>query len=81
MVSSDHIINIIKATLGIQNRQIKFNLKTRLLGNIPEFDSSTVVAILEAVEQKYDIVFDDDEITAEIFETVETFTKFLEGKI
>lgn len=52
-----------------------------LLGAIPEFDSMAVVSVLTALEEKFDILVDDDEIDAEIFETVASLVEFVENKV
>ena len=69
---------IIKSILNID---IPLGRDVQLLGAIPEFDSQAVVAILTAIEEQLGVVIEDDEITAEVFETVGTLVAFLEQKI
>ena len=52
-----------------------------LLGHIPEFDSMSVVAILTAVEDQYGVAIDDDEVSADVFESWRTLTEFVMGKL
>ena len=52
-----------------------------LLGAIPEFDSMAVVSALTALEEKFDFFVDDDEIDAEIFETLGSLAEFVENKL
>lgn len=52
-----------------------------LLGAIPEFDSMAVVSVLTAIEEKFGFFVDDDEIDAEIFETVGSLVEFVEQKL
>ncbi len=54
---------------------------TNLLGSIPEFDSMAVVSVITAIEENYGIVVDDDEVTAELFETVGTLYEFIQQKL
>ena len=54
---------------------------TALLGNIPEFDSMTVVTVILLLEEEYDIEFDDDEITADSFATLGDLVKLIEQKL
>ena len=54
---------------------------TELLGTLPEFDSMAVVGILTALEERFDILIDDDEISGEIFVTLGTLTRFVSEKI
>jgi len=58
-----------------------FDSNTPLLGSIPEFDSMAVVSVITALEENYGFFVDDDEIDAEVFETIGTLTSFVESKI
>ncbi len=53
---------------------------TPLLGAIPEFDSMAVVTILTQLEEAFDMEVDDDEISAEVFETFGALVAFVEQK-
>lgn len=54
---------------------------TALMGALPEFDSMAVVSILTAIEDQYGIVIDDDEVDADIFETVGSLKRFVDAKV
>jgi len=54
--------------------------ETPLFGALPELDSFGVVALVGALEDRFDITIDDDEFGAELFETVGTLTEFVESK-
>ncbi|REL31125.1 acyl carrier protein [Thalassotalea euphylliae] len=54
---------------------------TEILGAIPEFDSMAIVTVLTLVEENYGIVIEDDEVSAEVFETLGSLTAFLSEKI
>lgn len=58
-----------------------FSASTPLLGNIPELDSMGVVSLLTSLEEFYGFVIEDDEISAEVFETVGSLVSFVESKI
>lgn len=55
--------------------------ETALMGALPEFDSMAVVSILTAIEDHYGIIIDDDEVDADIFETVGSLKQFVNAKI
>ena len=55
--------------------------ETSLLGSIAEFDSMAVVTVLTAIEESFGIEVDDDEITADVFESFGTLCAFVEQKI
>ena len=63
------------------DKNYKIDKNTKLLNSIPEFDSLSVVSVIEAIEDQFNIVIDDDEIDAEIFETFGNLLNFIEEKI
>ena len=65
--------------LGVKVKQ--FDASTGLFGSIPEFDSMAVVTVVTALEERFGIVVEDDEITADVFETVGSLSQFVEGKL
>lgn len=66
--------------LGIDTARVAIDENTRLLGHLPEFDSMAVVSVLTAIEDRFGIAVDDDEIDAAVFETVGTLTAFVRAK-
>ncbi len=52
-----------------------------LLGDIPEFDSMAIVSVITALEENYQFTSADDELTAEVFESVETVVDFVSEHI
>lgn len=59
----------------------EFAEDTALLGAIPEFDSMAVVTVLTAFEDTFGFDVDDDEISADIFETFGALCDFVEQKV
>ncbi|MDC0601908.1 phosphopantetheine-binding protein [Aliiglaciecola sp.] len=59
----------------------EFDEETALLGAIPEFDSMAVVTVLTSIEDTFGIEVDDDEISADIFETFGALCAFVEEKV
>lgn len=57
------------------------DLDTPLLGHLPEFDSMSVVAILTAIEEQYGVSIEDDEVSADIFESWRSLTEFVAAKL
>lgn len=53
---------------------------TPLIGAIAEFDSMAVVTVITQLEESYGFVINDDEISAEVFETIGSLTTFVELK-
>lgn len=54
---------------------------TLLFGNLPELNSMAVATVLTALEDRFGILIDDDEISAELFETVGTLADFIASKL
>ncbi len=77
----EQIANILTEVLQPGNSESLSDLATPLLGAIPEFDSMAVVTILTSLEDKFGFFVDDDEIDADIFETVGTLVAFVEQKL
>lgn len=55
--------------------------ETPLFGSIPEFDSMAVVSVLAGLENRFGILVEDDEISADIFRTVGSLSDFVRGKL
>lgn len=72
--------DILVQTLQLQTNPDELTEDTALLGSIPEMDSMAVVTILTALEEHYGFFIDDDEISADTFETLGTLARFVEQK-
>lgn len=81
MAIIDDVIEILKTTLQLGDNADSLNAASALLGAVPEFDSMAVVTVLTALEERFDITVDDDEIDAETFETVGNLVDFVSEKI
>lgn len=77
----EEVKTILGDVLQLGNRTQAMDADTALLGNIPEFDSMAVVAVITALEDHFGFVIEDDEVSAETFETVGSLVKIVEEKI
>lgn len=75
------IIELINEVLQLDSSVTALDEDTALLGAIPEFDSMAVVTILTSLEEQYGIVIEDDEVDAELFETVGSLAQFVDHKV
>ena len=73
--------SLLGQTLQLGEKADRFDATTGLFGSIPEFDSMAVVAVIAAIEDQFAITIEDDEITAEIFETVGSLSQFIDRKL
>jgi acyl carrier protein len=67
--------------LQLGDRINQFDESTPLIGNLPEFDSMAVISLITALEEHFKIFVEDDEISAETFETVGSLCDFVVHKI
>lgn len=72
--------NILRDTLNLGGRANQLTLHSPLLGSIPEFDSMAVVHVITRMEEECGITVQDDELSAEVFETVGSLVRFLAQK-
>ena len=72
------ILGLLAEVLQIDTSEM--DESTELLGGIPEFDSMAVVMVITALEDTMGISVDDDEISAETFETIGSLVSFVESK-
>ena len=71
---------ILRDTLQLGDRAATLTASSALLGSIPEFDSMAVIAVLTAIESEFGITVDDDEMSAEVFETLGSLAQFVARK-
>ncbi|MCG5494761.1 acyl carrier protein [Ectothiorhodospira variabilis] len=81
MSSMEQIKGVLDTVLGLNGRAASFDAATPLLGNIPELDSMAVVTVITTLEEQFGIMVDDDEISAETFETLGSLTEFVDRKL
>ena len=72
---------IVVETLGVEDRADALDATTPLLGSLPELDSMAVLELLFELEQRFGIVVDGDDVTAEVFETLASLTAFVERRL
>ena len=82
METTDHKLRAILAeVLGLKPDQVaEFTAETGLFGDLPELDSMAVAGLLTELEDRLDIVIDEDEIDGDIFETYGSLLAFTRAK-
>lgn len=72
---------ILTDVLGLkQDQAAGFTSDTGLFGHLPELDSMAVAGLLTELEDRLDIVIDDDEIDGEMLETYGGLLSFAKAK-
>ena len=62
-------------------RVAAFGAETALFGALPEFDSMAVATLLTGLEERLDILIEDDDVAAEDFMTFGRLLAFAERKV
>ncbi len=75
------LLRVLDEVLSLAGRTSSFTRATPLLGSIPELDSMAVVSLLTALEERFGITIDDDDIDGATFASVGTLADFVAAKI
>ena len=75
------VLATLDEALSLQGRSKSFTPDTQLLGALPEFDSMAVITVITSLEERFDIVVEDDELEAEVFENIESLVRFVDMKL
>lgn len=81
MSSMEDVKAILDSTLGLGGRAQQFTESTPLLGGIPELDSMAVVTVMTTLEEQYGFTIEDDDVSAETFETLGSLVSFVDTKL
>lgn len=76
----DEVRTVLRETLQLDATRNPLPPEAGLFGELPEFDSMAVVNVVTALEERFGIVVEDDEISAETFKTVGALARFVDGK-
>ena len=57
----------------------RYTPDTELFGSLPELDSLALVELITAIEERFDIELDEDDITAEVFGMVESLAAHVDA--
>ena len=72
---------VLQDILGLSAEQVSaFTAETELFGALPELDSMAVAGLLTELEDRLDIMIEDDEVDGELFETFGNLVAFAEMK-
>jgi acyl carrier protein len=77
----EHVKDVLTRSLQLEQRTQSFTESTKLLGTLPELDSMAVVNLITALEEYFGFIVEDDEVSAETFETLGALVRFVENKL
>lgn len=73
---------LLRDVLGLtQDRVDGFDTDTALFGALPELDSMAVAGLLTEMEDRLDIIIDDDDVDGDTFETYGSLLAFARMKV
>jgi acyl carrier protein len=76
----EEVKNLLTDVLNLGPAGQSLNADSPLLGALPELDSMAVVGLIAAIEDRFGIAVDDDDISASTFETVGSLADFVAQK-
>jgi acyl carrier protein len=76
----DAVKAVVVETLGVEDRADALDADTPLLGSLPELDSMAVLELVLELEQRFGIMIEGEDVTADVFETLGSLAAFVDGK-
>jgi len=77
---TDQVREVLRDVLSLGTRADTLRADSPLLGAIPELDSMAVASVIAALEDRFGITVDDDEIGGSTFETLGSLAGFIATK-
>lgn len=78
----DKVRSILSDILGLSAEQVAaMNEDTELFGALPELDSMAVAGLLTEMEDRLDIMIDDDDVDGDLFATFGSLVEFARSKV
>jgi acyl carrier protein len=72
---------VLISSLGVEERADAIGPDTQLLGSLPELDSMAVLVLVHDLEEAFGIVVEDEDLSADIFDTLGALTAFVDRKL
>jgi len=76
----DQVRDILRDVLSLGSRADRLDMSSALLGAVPELDSMAVVSVIAALEDRFGITVDDDEISGATFASLGSLVEFVSSK-
>jgi acyl carrier protein len=73
--------DVVVATLGLHDGALPLDTSTPLLGSVPELDSMAVLELVHDLEERFDIVVEGEDMTADVFESLGSLAAFVDSKL
>lgn len=73
--------DVVVDALGVHERADSIDADTQLLGGLPELDSMAVLVLVHDLEERFDITVEDEDLTADVFDTLRSLAAFVDRKL
>jgi len=80
MSVEEQVRGVLRDVLSLGNRADRLGPDSALLGSLPELDSMAVVNVIAALEDRFGISVDDDEISGDTFASLKSLVDFVVAK-
>lgn len=77
-VSTTHVLAEVLAEL-LGGAPERYTPDTELFGSLPELDSLALVELITVIEERFGFELDEEDITAEVFGTVESLAAHIDA--
>ncbi|MEU4093257.1 acyl carrier protein [Streptomyces sp. NPDC026673] len=77
----EDVKDVVVVTLDIEDQADGLGPKTGLYGNLPGLDSLTVVKLIVALQKRFGIEIEIDQIVCDTFDTLGGLAAFVESKV
>ena len=81
MDTTQQVVQVLASVLNLGARANQLKRESPLLGALAELDSISVVATLTALEERFGITIEDDDIDGQTFATLGNLVAFVDSKL
>ena len=79
--SMEAVKAVLVETLSLEDETDAIGPTTPLFGSLPELDSMAVLELVLALEERFGITIEGEDVTAEQFETLDSLTAFVDSRL
>lgn len=76
----DAVVAVLADVLGLSGDAHYLTSASALFGSVPELDSLAVMEVVAALEERFGIEFEDDDVSMDVFSTVGALADLVERK-
>lgn len=80
LITEQQLMDILYTILQLDKERHPLQHNSPLLGAYAELDSMAIMGIISGIEEQFQIIVEDDELSAELFETVGSLLDFIRSK-